>query len=241
MTPDESGPGAEAFLPAKRSLPSLRVAASVCRGCDLWRNATQTVFGRGPARATIMFIGEQPGNEEDLAGAPFVGPAGRLLAEGLAAAGIDARSIYVTNAVKHFKWEPRGKRRLHKRPSSREVAACRPWLLEEIRAVRPSLLVLLGATAAQSMLGRDFRVSTARGRVVETPLGIRAIAMPHPSSVLRAPDDESRREEKKRLFADLARVAAASHVFDRQETPAVSLQKRRRSSRPKSPDERPPS
>jgi DNA polymerase len=198
------------YVPARRTLPSLRAAAETCRGCDLYQRATQTVFGTGGRRARIFFIGEQPGNDEDLAGVPFVGPAGRLLEEAMAQAGLDRASVYLTNAVKHFKWEPRGKRRLHKKPSSREVAACRPWLLAEIEAVGPSLLVCLGATAAQAVLGAGFKVSEDRGRMFESDLGVPVIATVHPSSVVRAPDAERRTADKKAFVADLRKIAAAS-------------------------------
>jgi len=166
------------------------------------------VFGEGRFDARLLFVGEQPGNDEDLAGAPFVGPAGRLLDQALAAAGVDRRTVYLTNAVKHFKWEPRGKRRLHKKPSSREVAACRPWFLAEVRAIRPSLIVCLGATAAQSLLGSAFRLTKNRGKRFPSELGPDVVATVHPSSVLRAPDDATRRRERERFFADIAAIAA---------------------------------
>jgi DNA polymerase len=200
-------PSAAPFLPSRKTLRSLRASAADCRGCELYERATQTVFGEGPARATILFIGEQPGNDEDLAGAPFVGPAGRLLDDALEAAGILRDSVYLTNAVKHFKWEPRGKRRLHKRPSSREVGACRPWLLAEIDVVGPRLLVCLGAVAARAVMGPAFRVTQNRGRLTASPLGIPVIATVHPSAVLRAPDRETRRREKALFIADLRAVA----------------------------------
>src|SRR5438128_4228942 len=165
-TADSAAP----FVPAKPTLPSLRDAAAECRGCDLWRNATQTVFGEGEPHAPLILVGEQPGHEEDLAGRPFVGPAGRLLDEALARAGIDRRAAYVTNAVKHFKWQPRGKRRIHQKPGAREVAACGPWLDGEIAILKPTVIVCLGATAAQALLGREFRVSLARGRFLSSPL-----------------------------------------------------------------------
>jgi uracil-DNA glycosylase len=195
-------------IPARPTLPRLRAAAAGCRACDLWRRGTQTVFGEGAARATVLLVGEQPGNDEDLAGRPFVGPAGRLLDKALAAAGIDRGSVYVTNAVKHFKWEPRGRRRIHAKPNSREVAACRPWLDAEIAAVRPAAIVCLGATAAQALLGRSFRVSARRGELVPSPLAPIVMATLHPASVLRAPDDDTRRRETAHLVADFRALAA---------------------------------
>src|SRR4051812_7414602 len=191
-----------------RSLSKVRAAAKSCRNCDLWRHATQTVFGEGPDRATLMLVGEQPGNDEDLQGHPFVGPAGKLLDRALEEAGIDRQLVYVTNVVKHFKWEPRGKRRIHAKPNSAEITACRPWLETEIALVKPHVLVCLGATAAQALLGRSFKVSQQRGRFVASDLAPRVTATVHPSSILRAPDDESRRLELKRFVADLKRVAA---------------------------------
>jgi uracil-DNA glycosylase family protein len=167
------------------------------------------VFGEGDAHARVMFVGEQPGHEEDLAGRPFVGPAGKLLDRALAEAGIDRRRVYVTNVVKHFKWEPKGKRRIHAKPNASEIGACRPWLEAELELVKPEVLVCLGATAAQALLGRQFRVSVDRGRFVPSPLAPRALATVHPSAILRAPDDETRRAEMKRFVADLKVVAAA--------------------------------
>jgi DNA polymerase len=203
------GGTAASLVPAGASLPRLRDAARGCRACDLWERGTQTVFGEGPPRATVMLIGEQPGNEEDLTGHPFVGPAGRLLDRALEAAGIDRRAVYVTNAVKHFKWEARGKRRIHQKPNAGEVRACRPWLEAEIAAVRPAAIVCLGATAAQSLLGRGFRVTERRGEPVPSPLAPVVIATVHPSSILRAEDDEARRAELARFVEDLSRVAEA--------------------------------
>src|ERR1700691_4903799 len=179
-------------IPRSGSLQALRNASRNCKACDLWRNATQTVFGEGPRGAKIMMIGEQPGNQEDLEGKPFVGPAGKLLDEALLAAGVDRAQIYLTNAVKHFKWEPRGKRRIHKKPSAREIAACRPWFDAEVEAVEPALIVCLGATAAQALLGRSFRVTQNRGKALAVPDMPPVLATVHPSSILRAPDDESR-------------------------------------------------
>jgi uracil-DNA glycosylase family protein len=191
-----------------RSLPAAREAAKGCRACDLYKHATQTVFGEGPARAQIMLVGEQPGDAEDLAGHPFVGPAGKLLDRALAGAGIDRRLVYVTNVVKHFKFEPRGKWRIHKKPNSAEIGACRPWLDTEIARVKPRVLVCLGATAAQALLGAAFKVSRQRGSFVPSPLAPRVAATVHPSSILRAPDDESRRAAMKLFVRDLKRIAA---------------------------------
>jgi DNA polymerase len=201
-------PSAREFVPDTHSLARLRAAAAGCEGCDLFRRATQTVFGEGPAKARLMLVGETPGDQEDLAGRPFVGAAGRLLDELLAEAGIDRQKTYVTNAVKHFKWEPRGKRRLHAKPSSREIAACRPWLEAEIASIEPDLIVCLGATAAQSFLGRDFRITRQRGRILPGGGNARILATYHPSAVLRAPDEESRGAMRSDMLHDL-KVAAA--------------------------------
>ena len=196
------------LIPPRPSLRSLRAAAAGCRACPLWERATQTVFGEGERHAPVMLVGEQPGNDEDLAGKPFVGPAGKLLDKALAEAGIERRRVYVTNVVKHFKWEARGKRRIHAKPSAGEIAACRPWLEAELELVRPEVLVCLGATAAQALLGRNFKVSQERGRFVPSPLAPHVTATVHPSSILRAPDDETRRAEMKRFIADLKKVSA---------------------------------
>ena len=195
--------GAEEFLPEQLTLESLREAADGCHGCDLWENATQTVFGEGAKKATMMLVGEQPGDREDIEGKPFVGPAGRILDEGLEAAGIDRSSVYVTNAVKHFRWTQRGKRRLHEKPNSQQIRACRPWLEAEIKTMRPHLLVLMGATAAQSVLGPTFRETQHRGKRLPTPYGVPAVATVHPSSILRAPDDAAREESMQAFIADL--------------------------------------
>jgi len=202
--------GAEEFVPEQKTLPALREAAAGCRGCDLWEDATQTVFGEGAGRATLMLVGEQPGDREDVEGHPFVGPAGRILDEGLEAAGIDRSRVYVTNTVKHFRFTRRGKRRLHEKPNSQQVRACRPWLEAEIETVKPRLLVLLGATAAQSLMGPTFRVTQHRGKVMGTPLGVAAVATVHPSSILRAPDDAAREEAKRAFIEDLR--AAKRHL-----------------------------
>jgi DNA polymerase len=195
------------FFPDKLSLPSLRAAAAACQACDLWKRGTQTVFGAGSSRAVVMFVGEQPGNEEDLKGKPFVGPAGRLFADALAAAGIERSQTYITNVVKHFKWEPRGKRRLHKKPNAEEISACRPWLEAEITVVKPNVIVALGATAAQALLGPKFRVTKQRGEFLESTLAPYLMATIHPASILRAPDDETRRLEQRRFVADLKKLA----------------------------------
>lgn len=185
-----------------RSLRSVATAARSCRACDLWRTGTQTVFGEGPRNADVMLVGEQPGDVEDRRGEPFVGPAGRVLDEALAAAGIDRARVYVTNAVKHFQWRPRGKRRLHEKPNGTEVAACRHWLELELRLVDPDLVVALGATAAQALLGPAFRVTKERGKLRTSPLAERVVATVHPSSILRAPD-ERRDLEMKAFVKDL--------------------------------------
>src|SRR5438067_12719442 len=195
------------LIPDQLSLPSLREAAASCQACDLHETGTQTVFGEGTVGAAVMFVGEQPGDREDLAGKPFVGPAGHLLDEALARAGIDRDRVYVTNAVKHFKWKPQGKRRLHQKPNAAEISACRPWLDSEIALVKPRILVLLGATAAQALLGRDFRVSLQRGQFIERPGLPLMMATVHPSSILRAPDDESREIEMQAFVQDLKRLA----------------------------------
>ena len=198
---------AAAPVPETRNLPKLREVAAGCKACDLWKTGTQTVFGEGSASAEIVFVGEQPGDKEDLAGKPFVGPAGRVFDEGLAAAGIDRRLAYVTNAVKHFKWEARGKRRIHQKPNAVELAACRPWLDAELEAVRPKVLVPLGATAAQALLGRQFRVSKDRGRPIDSELAPYVLATVHPSSILRQRTDEERAAAMADFIADLEVVA----------------------------------
>lgn len=195
------------LIPPNATLESLREIAVGCQACDLWRKGTQTVFGAGKTRAEVLFIGEQPGNEEDLAGAPFVGPAGRLLDSALEQAGIDRTLAYVTNVVKHFKWEPRGKRRIHAKPNSQEISACLPWLEAEIAAVKPQILVCLGATAAQALLGKSFRVTQHRGEWLESPLAPKIMATVHPSSILRASDNEARRAETERFVDDLKLAA----------------------------------
>ena len=205
--PRDRSKTAAALVPPGASLKTLRTIAAGCKACDLWTRGTQTVFGEGPARAAVVMVGEQPGNEEDLAGHPFVGPAGKLLDRALAAAGIDRGAVYVTNAVKHFKWQPRGKRRLHEKPRDDEVDACLPWLEAEIAAVAPAVVVALGATAAQAMLGKSFRVTKQRGEVFPQPDGPPIMATIHPSAVLRAPDSEARARELALLVADLKKLA----------------------------------
>jgi uracil-DNA glycosylase len=194
------------LLPDRPSLPKVRETAAGCKACDLYARGTQTVFGEGPKMASVMLVGEQPGDAEDVAGRPFVGPAGRLLDRALEQAGIDRSTVYLTNVVKHFKWEPRGKRRIHAKPNAAEIGACRPWLDTEIALVKPRVLICLGATAAQALLGRGFKVSQQRGAPVESPLAPVVGATVHPSSVLRAPDDESRRDAMRRLVEDLKRI-----------------------------------
>ena len=193
----------------QRSLAGLRRAACDCRACDLWKNATQTVFGEGPPRAKIVFVGEQPGDQEDLAGHPFVGPSGKILDEALHQAGIDRSKVYVTNVVKHFKWSPapRGKRRIHKKPRSSEINACRPWLDAELQSVKPEVLVCLGATAAQALLGRNFSVTRQRGQLVESTLAPKVVATLHPSSILRAADSDARQAQMQEFVLDLTKIA----------------------------------
>jgi uracil-DNA glycosylase len=196
-------------MPARKTLPALRSAAAGCRGCDLYQRGTRTVFGDGHTPAKVMLVGEQPGNDEDVAGRPFVGPAGKLLDRALAAAGIERGDVYVTNVVKHFKWEPRGKRRIHAKPNQAEIAACLPWLQAELDVVKPEAVVCLGATAAQSLLGPRFRVTKERGRWVKAPWAERVLATVHPSAILRAPDDDARHREFDLFVADLAHVRDA--------------------------------
>ena len=202
----QRAPGAQPFLPSEHTLPALRAAVTACHGCPLYHHATQAVFGEGDASARIMMIGEQPGDAEDLAGKPFVGPAGRVLDAGLAAAGISRGEVYVTNVVKHFKFTQRGKRRIHDKPTHYEVEACRPWLTGELSLVAPDIVVVLGATAAQSLLGRAFRVTRERGVERATDLAPHTFATVHPASVLRAPDEALREEARVAFFADLRAV-----------------------------------
>jgi DNA polymerase len=195
------------LIPPRPSLKKLREAAAGCKACPLWKTGTQTVFGEGAAKAEVMFVGEQPGDQEDRAGKPFVGPAGKLLDKAMDEAGIDRSLAYVTNVVKHFKWKGRGKRRIHQKPNWSEIAACRPWLDAELAVVKPRVLVCLGATAAQALLGRQFRVSRQRGEPVESELAPVVLATVHPSSILRA-DDEDREAEFAAFVSDLKTVAA---------------------------------
>lgn len=205
----EAGPTIPALerIPQHPTLEGLREAAAACRACDLYKTATQTVFGEGAARPQVMFVGEQPGDREDIEGKPFVGPAGRVLDEALDEAGIDRGQVYITNAVKHFKWKPQGKRRLHQKPNAAEINACRPWLEAEIGVIKPQFLVLLGATAAQALLGREFRVTQQRGQFLERPGLPLTMTTVHPSSILRAPDEESRVLEMRAFVQDLKRLA----------------------------------
>jgi len=200
-------PPAQEFIPARPTLASLQEAAQGCRACDLYKNATQAVLGAGARKASAFFIGEQPGDQEDLAGKPFVGPAGRVLDECLAEAGIPREEVFVTNAVKHFKWEPRGKRRIHAKPTLGEVRACRPWLETELALVKPQGIVCLGATAAQTLMGPKFKITVERGKFFETPWASWLTATLHPSALLRMPDEVARREAREQLVEDLRAVA----------------------------------
>jgi uracil-DNA glycosylase family protein len=205
--PPDDVPSALPFIPRDHSLAALREASAGCRGCHLWERATQTVFGEGSRHGKAILVGEQPGNDEDLEGRPFVGPAGKLLDRALEEAGIRRDQVYVTNVVKHFKWEPRGPRRIHAKPNAMEIAACLPWLQAELDVIKPKALVCLGATAAQALLGKKFRVSAQRGQRVASPLAPFVMATVHPSSILRAPDDEARREQYERFVDDLKKLA----------------------------------
>ena len=213
----KSAETAAPLVPASTNLAKIRDAARDCRACDLWKRGTQTVFGEGSERARVVFVGEQPGDREDLAGRPFIGPAGQLLDEALAEAGINRDDAYVTNAVKHFSWEPapRGKRRIHKKPRYSEIHACRPWLEAELGIVKPDVLVCLGATAAQSLLGKDFSVMRKRGEFIPSPLAGHVLATVHPSSIVRAIDSESRREQMLAFVQDLRKVADVLRNIDR--------------------------
>jgi len=191
---------------SRQTINQLRLEAADCKRCDLWKTGTQTVFGEGKQTSTVMFVGEQPGDKEDLAGRPFVGPAGALLDKALDEAGIDRSRVYVTNVVKHFKWEPRGKRRIHKKPNALEIAACRPWLQSEIDVVKPRVIICLGSTAAQAVISPKFKVSIQRGQFVKSPLAQFVTATVHPSSILRAPTDEARHAEMQRFIDDLKKI-----------------------------------
>jgi uracil-DNA glycosylase len=201
-------------LPETKSLSAWREAAAHCKGCDLWRKATQTVFGEGRRTARVVFVGEQPGDKEDLAGRPFVGPAGRVLDDALAAAGIDRDTVYVTNAVKHFKWRPAGKRRLHEKPNRAEITACRIWLDAEIAILKPQVVVCLGSTAAQALISPTLKVTKERGKLIPSPLAPHVMATVHPSSILRAPDDAAREREMRLFVADLKAVAKVIRSLD---------------------------
>jgi len=203
---DDDEQTAAPLVPSRPTLSKLKTAAAGCQACDLWKTGTQTVFGEGKTSSIVMFVGEQPGNSEDLEGRPFVGPAGGLLDRALEEAGIDRTKVYVTNVVKHFKWEPRGKRRIHKKPNATEINACRPWLEAEIRVVKPRAIVCLGSTAAQAIIGPKFRVSVQRAQFVDSPLAPLVTATVHPSSILRAPTDEARHLETKRFIDDLKKI-----------------------------------
>ena len=194
------------LIPPRPTIKKLEAVAAECKACHLWENATKTVFGEGKSTSTVMFIGEQPGDKEDLSGHPFVGPAGALLDKALVEAGIDRTKVYVTNVVKHFKWEPRGKRRIHKKPNGAEIAACRPWLEAEIAVVKPRAIVCLGSTAARAVIGPNFRVSVQRAQFVESTLAPLVTATVHPSSILRATSDEAGHEEMQRFIADLKTI-----------------------------------
>jgi DNA polymerase len=206
-TPGNPDDPAQKTIPSTTTLQGLAKLSKNCKACDLWKRGTQTVFGEGEPDAKVMFVGEVPGDQEDLAGKPFVGPAGDLLDKAFAEAGIDRSKIYVTNAVKHFNWEPRGKRRIHKKPNASEITACRPWLNAEIDRLKPKVIVCLGATAAQALLGKDFRVTQHRGEFIDSLLAPYVTATVHPSSILRAPDEKTRHEEMRRFVADLKKVA----------------------------------
>jgi len=212
LFPDVGSAAASRAAPPGRTIAELGRQAAGCTACDLYRNATQTVFGEGPEKAAIMLVGEQPGDSEDLAGHPFVGPAGALLDRCLVAAGVDRSRAYVTNVVKHFKWVPRGTRRIHSKPGSVEIAACFPWLEAEIAAVAPRVLVALGSTAAQALFGKSFRVTRERGHFVPSPLAPYAMATLHPSALLRAPDEQTRRVETERFIEDLRKAASAAQA-----------------------------
>jgi len=194
------------LIPSRPTLKKLQVVAAGCQACHLWKIGTQTVFGEGKPSSTVMFVGEQPGDKEDLSGHPFVGPAGALLDKALAEAGIDRKTVYVTNVVKHFKWEPRGKRRIHKKPNGAEITACRPWLEAEVTVIKPRAIICLGSTAAQAVIGPKFRVSIQRAQFVDSPLAPFVTATVHPSSILRAPSDAARHEEMRRFTDDLKKI-----------------------------------
>jgi DNA polymerase len=202
---------AAAHIPETATLEKLRIISRGCKACDLWKTGTQTVFGEGPGRAEILFVGEQPGDREDLSGKPFVGPAGRILDQALEKTGLDRSNVYVTNVVKHFKWEPRGKRRIHKKPRASEINACKPWLEAEIARIQPQVIVCLGATAAQALLGKTFSVSRQRGEAVKSDLAPNVLATVHPSSLLRIKDEGERHREMKHFVEDIKIAASWAH------------------------------
>jgi uracil-DNA glycosylase len=203
---------AASFIPPKRTLPALHEAAASCTGCDLYKRATQTVFGDGSAHAELLFVGEQPGDQEDRAGHPFVGPAGKLLDKALTEIRITRKDVYVTNAVKHFKWEPQGKRRKHKKPSAAEIAACRPWLEAEVQVLKARVIVCLGVTAAQSVFGKAVRLNDLRKKSWSTALGLNVFVTVHPSAILRHPEATQRDEEYRRFVEDLRHIAQLLHA-----------------------------
>ena len=211
---------AAAFIPPTPTLPHLRQAAKTCTGCDLYQRATQTVFGEGASHAKLIFVGEQPGDQEDLQGHPFVGPAGRLLDKALVEAGIPRNEVYITNAVKHFKWEPQGKRRKHKRPSAGEVAACRPWLASEVNAIHPRILVCLGATAALSVLGKVLRINEARGQFMNTPWAAATYVTIHPSSIFRHRERVQQEAEYRHFVEDLKHIRRKLMEYERSAEPS---------------------
>jgi len=205
---------ASPLIPSRPTIKKLQTVAAGCQACDLWKTGTQTVFGEGRQTSTVMFVGEQPGDKEDLTGRPFVGPAGGLLDKALVEAGIDRTKVYVTNVVKHFKWEPRGKRRIHKKPNAAEINACRPWLEAEVQVIKPRAIICLGSTAAQAVIGPKFKVSTQRATFVKSPLAPLVTATVHPSSILRAPSDEARRAETERFIEDLKKIRKAIEALE---------------------------
>jgi uracil-DNA glycosylase len=209
LTANRQKSSAADLIPDRPTLSKVQAAARDCQACDLYKRGTQTVFGEGADKAPLVLVGEQPGDQEDLSGHPFVGPAGKLLDRALEEAGINRSTVYVTNVVKHFKWEPRGKRRIHKKPNAAEVDACRPWLEIEIQLLKPRAIVCLGATAAQALLGRQFKVTERRGEFISSALAPLVMATVHPSSLLRAPDEETRHRETRRFIDDLRKVARA--------------------------------
>jgi uracil-DNA glycosylase len=227
----KDGGTAAPLIPSNAGLKALREIAAGCKACPLWKTGTQTVFGEGPVKATIIFVGEQPGDHEDKTGHPFVGPSGGVLDKALAQAGINRKEVYVTNIVKHFKWVARGKRRIHEKPRAAEINACRPWLDAEINRIKPQILVCLGATAAKALLGNQFSVSRQRGELIESPLAPKVIATVHPSSLLRIQDEAERHQEMDRFVADIIKIAS---LLNGQEDQAVPKGKNRWSLYPES-------